>query len=106
MNIDVYDMSCQYWVTCKECWLEMFFPELLPYANELPIDDSLFGDGKFYLKYEKRNFGLHNIDEMTYNEDADEKDRCVDVWYNTLEKGDDGKWQHRTDNGLTRFEKE
>ena len=106
VNIDVYDMSCQYWVTCKESWLEMFFPELLPYANELPINDSIFGDGKFYLKYEERNFGLHNIDDMAYNEDADEKDRCVDVWYNTLEKCADGKWHHRTDNRLTRFEKE
>ena len=55
VNIDVYDMSCQYWVTCKESWLEMFFPESLPYANELPIDDSIFGDGKFYLKYEERD---------------------------------------------------
>lgn len=45
-------MSCQYWMTCKESWLEMFFPELLPYANEVSIDDSIFGDGKFYLKYE------------------------------------------------------
>ena len=84
----------------------MFFPELLMYANEVPIDDSIFGDGKFYLKYEERNFGLHNIDEMTYNENVDEKNRCVDVWYNTLEKGVDGKWRHRTDNELTRFEKE
>ena len=25
VNLDVYDMSCQYWVTCKESWLEMFF---------------------------------------------------------------------------------
>ena len=84
----------------------MFFPELLMYANELPIHDSIFCDGKFYLKYEERNFGMFNINEMTYNEDADEKDRCVDVWYNTLEKGDDGKWRHRTDNELTRYEKE
>ena len=106
VNLDVYDMSCQYWVTCKESWLEMFFPELLMYANEVPIDDSIFGDGKFYLKYEERNFGMFNINEMTYNEDADEKDRCVDVWYNTLKKGDDGKWHHRNDNALTRFEKE
>ena len=106
VNLDVYDMSCQYWVTCKESWLEMFFPELLPYANEVPIDDFIFGDGKFYLKYEERNFGMFSINEMRYNEDAAEKDRCVDIWYNTLEKGADGKWQHREDGGLTRYEKE
>ena len=96
VNLSIFDMSYHYWVTCKESWLEMFFPELLLYANEIPINDSIFGDGKFYLKYEERNFGLHCISEMTYNVDADEKDRCVDVWY-TLDK---------SDNGLTRFEKE
>ena len=106
VNLYVYDMYYHYCVTCKESWLEMFFPELLMYANEVPIDDSIFGDGKFYLKYEERNFGMFNINEMTYNEDADEKDRCVDIWYNTLEKGADGKWHHRNDNALTRFEKE
>ena len=106
VNFDVYDMSCQYWVTCKESWLEMFFPELLPYANEVPVDDSIFGDGKFYLKYEERNFGMFSINEMRYNEDTDEKDRCVDIWYNRLEKCDDGKWRHRKDGGLTRYEKE
>ena len=84
---------------------DVFFPELLPYANELPIDDFIFGDGKFYLKYEERNFELHNIDDMAYNEDADEKDRCVDVWYNDFEKGVDGKWHHRKDGGLIRYEK-
>ena len=83
----------------------MFFPELLMYANELPIDDSIFGDGKFYLKYEKRNFGIYNIDENSYNEYEDEKDRCVDAWYNKLEKSDDGKWHHHKDGGLTRYEK-
>ena len=106
INCNIHVMSCQYYVTCKESWLEMFFPELLMYANEVPIDDSMIGDAKFFLKYEKRNFGMHNIDDITCNEDADEKDRCVDVWYSTLEKGDDGKWHHRKDGGLTRFEKE
>ena len=96
VNLSIFDMSYHYWVTCKESWLEMFFPELLLYANEIPIDDSTFGNGKFYLKYEERNFGMFNINEMSYNEDADKKDRCVDVWY-TLDK---------SDNGLTRFEKE
>lgn len=96
VNLDVYDMSCQYWVTCKESWLEMFFPELLMYANEVPIDDSIFGDGKFYLKYEERNFGLYCVSEMCYNIDVDAKDCCVDVWY-TLNK---------SDNSLTRYEKE
>ena len=48
---------------------------------------------------------MFSINEMRYNEDAAEKDRCVDVWYNRLEKGDDGKWHHREDGGLTRFEK-
>ena len=84
----------------------MFFPELIMYANEVPIDDSMIGDAKFFLKYEERNFGMFNINEMTYNEDADEKDRCVDVWSNTLVKGADGKWRPRNDNGLTRFDKE
>lgn len=79
---------------------------MLPYANELPIHDSLFGDGKFYLKYEERSFGLYNINEMSYNEDENEKDRCVDVWFNDFKKGADGKWHHRKDGGLTRFEKE
>ena len=74
----------------------MFFPELMLYANEIPIDESVFGDGKFYLKYEERNFGLYCISEMCYNIDVDAKDRCVDVWY-TLDK---------SNNRLTRFEKE
>lgn len=43
---------------------------------------------------------------MSYNEDANEKDRCVDVWFNDFEKGVDGKWDHRKDGGVTRFEKE
>ena len=105
VNCDVYDMSCQYWVSCKESWLEMFFPELLPYTNEVPIDDSWIGDAKFFLKYEEKNFGWHYIDEKSYNENADEKDRCVDAWYNRWEKCDDGKWHQRTDGGLTRYEK-
>ena len=95
VNLYINDMSYYYWVTCKESWLEMFFPELMLYANEIPIDESIFGDGKFYLKYEERNFDLHCISEMTYNLDADERDRCVDVWY-VLDK---------SDNSLTRFEK-
>ena len=96
VNLYVYDMYYHYCVTCKESWLEMFFPELMLYANELPITNSLFGDGKFYLKYEERNFDLHCISEMTYNLDADERDRCVDVWY-ALDK---------SVNRLIRFEKE
>ena len=96
INLYVNHMTYYYWVTCKESWLKMFFPELLPYANELPIHDSIFGDGKFYLKYEERNFGLYCISEMCYNIDVDAKDCCVDVWY-TLNK---------SDNSLTRHEKE
>ena len=25
VNVDVFDVCCQYWMTCKESWLEMFF---------------------------------------------------------------------------------
>lgn len=105
VNTDTYDMSCQYWVTCKESWLEMYFPEMMEYAHDVPMDESIFGDGKFYLKYEERNYGSHYINEKYYNEDAENKDRCVDVWYNKWEKREDGKWHRRKDGGLTRFEK-
>lgn len=57
VNMDIYDMSVNLWVTTTREWLEENFPELVEFASETPTDFMWEGDKKYYLKYSEENVG-------------------------------------------------
>lgn len=56
INTDIWNMSIQYWITTTKEWLELNFPELLPYCSETPDDD-------YYLEYTEDNYGEFYIND-------------------------------------------
>lgn len=77
IHFTTYDMSVNYWVSCKKSWLEQNFPELLPDASEEPEDFMWKGDKKFFPKYCLDNFGEYFIKDTTDEEYEKVKSRCI-----------------------------
>ena len=71
VNVDAYDMSGNYWITCSKSWIHENYPELDKIVSDEPYDLIYEGDRKYFLKYIEMNFGYFMINEKDYEQNKE-----------------------------------